>query len=174
MNRKPVLATAVLGGIALAAVGCAKTVTASVAPHSAAPASSSAPAAPPTTQPPAAPVANPKATGQGSCSYNLASSISGNDYLTGEVDLNNTGNVGVDVTVSVAWPQEGFSPIVSTKQVKLPFGASGQVVSFHVNAGNAGTSNVINNLQSWEQGHNYPSDDCTYKIDITGMTGAVH
>jgi hypothetical protein len=144
------------------------------------PAAAPSPSAPTTSTPAAstttpAPVPSPNASGSGSCSYTLAGDPSGSNYLTAEVDVTNTGNIGVTAKVSVSWPQEGFSPIKVTKTVKIPYGANSMPISFNYNAGSiAGGSNVIDNLQAWENGHPGSTDDCTYNLDITGTYGDAH
>lgn len=153
---------------ALALAGCAS------AHNSASPAghtpSALVPSTPATS---AAPTPDPKGTYTGSCNYTLASNPSGTDWLTGEVDLTNTGNIGTVVRVVIKWPQEGFAPIRAERTVHTAAGAT-KAVSFHVSAGSIdGNSNVISNLQAWESGHNYPSDDCTYKTTIISTFGSV-
>lgn len=170
---------ALIIGIAIGASGKNTTVNASNAgtvatsTHSASPAASQSPTAAPTPTLPAVP--NPQANGSGSCSYTLGNSASADNYLTGEIDITNTGNIGVTVKASISWPQEGYSPITVTKTVNVPHGASAMPVSFNYNAGNiASGSNVIDNLQAWEQGHPGSTNDCTYNITITGTYGAAH
>jgi hypothetical protein len=128
----------------------------------------SAPAA--TTTAPAAPaVPSPAGKATGSCDYSLADTVTGTDYLTAEVDLDNTGNVGTVVKVTVSWPQEGFEPITATKTARVPYGASGQPVRFHV----AASTDVISRLQSWQERHD-TGDPCQYSNTITATFGAAH
>ncbi len=114
-----------------------------------------------------APVPSPDGTYSGSCDYTLtsdfSSSISG--HLIGEIDLENTGNVGTIDRVRITWPQEGFPPIVATRTVRTPAGAS-KTVRFHV----AASSNMIDELQSWQEHHNL-RDGCHYRATITGTYG---
>jgi hypothetical protein len=165
------------GIIALAGVALGLSLAAcSGTPHStAAPAKSHKTSPAPSVVPSSAPpTANPSGTGSGSCDYTLSTSPYKPDYLTAEVDLTNTGNIGTVVRVTVKWPQEGFAPIRSTKTVRTAAGSSNVPVHFSVNAGStASGSNIIDNLQSWEQGHNYPSDDCSYKLTIIRSYGPV-
>jgi hypothetical protein len=156
-------------GLALAVAGCG------TATHITAKTSTGQPAAAATQAPAPAAAPSPGGTGSGSCNYTLSASVSGTDWLTAEVDLTNTGNVAAVVRVTVAWPQEGFSPITSTRTVRLPYGATGKPVRFHVSAGSTESgSNVIENLQSWESGHNYPSNDCTYNETFLRTFGPTH
>ncbi|GAA4490501.1 hypothetical protein GCM10023191_022760 [Actinoallomurus oryzae] len=46
----------------------------------------------------------------------------GRNYsLNAEVDVKNTGNIGLLVNVKVSWPQFGTSPVVASKKVKVPY-----------------------------------------------------
>lgn len=114
---------------------------------------------------------NPDASYQGSCDYTLSSSIYGNDHLIGEVDQDNTGNIGVVVRVRITWPQEGAPPITARKTVQLPYGASNKPVRFHVPVASGG--NVINQLQSWQENHNF-KNGCTYHATILRTYGSAH
>ena len=158
-------------GIVAAAISSGKTPTSSASEQGGTTQSTTAQTSAP---PPAPPVPNPSGTSTESCNYSLAPDMSSDNYLTGEVDVTNTGHVGIVVRVKLGWPQEGSAPIYSTQTVKVPYGASGQPVSFKVDAGNVSNSNVIDNLQAWESGHNYPSDDCQnfYKVTIIRAYGA--
>lgn len=98
-------------------------------------------------------------------SNNFSSNIAGT--LTGEIDVNNTGNIGTVDKVKITWPQEGYGPIVMRRTVRVAAGAS-QAVSFHKNA----SQTVISNLQAWQTGHNY-NDGCTYKVTMVNEFGSV-
>jgi len=141
--------------------------------------STSQPAASPVTSlPPSAPAAapapapSPDGNYTGSGDYTLSPTVYGNNYLVGEVDLTNTGNIGTVIRVKFTWPQEGYPPIKAVKTVRVPYGAS-KTVRFHVSAGNVSNSNVIDLLQSWQEGHNF-KDGFTYKATIIDTFGAVH
>lgn len=89
--------------------------------------------------------------------------------------MNNTGNVGIQIRVKIEWPQEGFPPITRTKTREVPYGNHDYPVRFHVSAGSIDSgSNVIDNLQSWETGHNDPANDCTYHETIVNYFGTPH
>jgi len=116
------------------------------------------------------PTPSPDGKFSGSCDYTLGDNpVGGTAEFIGEVDLDNTGNIGTIVRVKITWPQEGYSPITRTKTVKVPFGATGQAVRFHVPA--SGTE--VDRLQSWQNGHDY-NDGCTYDGTITDTYGAPH
>lgn len=157
----------------LAVVGCTTATTS----HKAVAHQKPLPTLPANTTPPsvsAQPTPNPSGTAKGSCDYTLSNNFSGtgNDHLIAEIDLTNTGNVGEVVKVTVKWPQEGYAPIRATKTVHSPYGASDQVVRFHVPVPESG--NVINLLQSWEERHNLPNNDCKYKTVIESTYGPAH
>ncbi len=132
----------------------------------------STPAAATSSAPPPPATPDAKGTSTESCNYTLSQGDSPGGTLTGEIDVTNTGNIGIVVKATEAWPQQGSNPITLTKTVKVPYGASGQPVMFNYPA----DYDVISNLQNWEQGHNYPQDDCQslYKTTITGTYGPVH
>lgn len=167
-TRAALAGGAAIAGLTIAACGSAHApITAPSAGHTA--------AAPVAATTPAAPTANPAGTATGSCDYTLSDSLDGIDWLTAEVDLTSTGNVGAVVRVVVKWPQEGFAPIKAVKTVRMPYGASDLPVRFHVSAGSIQDgSNVIGNLQSWISGHNYPSNYCSYKEAMISTFGTVH
>jgi hypothetical protein len=165
--------TAVAGIAAVLALGvgaCGSTAHARHAAVKAPVAASSQPPAPATSQPPAAPA--PDGTYTGSGDYILGPGTYDNNYLVGEVDLRNTGNVGEKVMVTFSWPQEGYVPITAHKTVMVRFGAS-KTVRFHVSAGNVANSNVIDLLQGWQDGHNY-RDGYKWQAKIIDTFGVVH
>ena len=130
------------------------------------------PAAPAST-PPAEPAApDPKGTYTGSGDYILSPTLYGNSYLVGEVDMTNTGNIGLIVRVKFTWPQEGSPPIAAYKTIRVPYGQT-RVARFHVSAGNVSNSTVIDQLQAWQTGHNY-QDGYTWTAKITGTFGEAH
>lgn len=128
-------------------------------------ASSASPAAP-------APAPSPNGTYTGSGDYTLSPTLYGDNYLIGEVDVTNTGNVGIIARVKFTWPQEGYPPIVAHKTVRIRYGAT-KVVRFHVNVGNVSNSNVIDLLQSWQSGHGY-ANGYHWTATIIGTYGATH
>jgi len=141
--------------------------------HPAAAGTSAAPAAAPAAQAAApAPVPSPAGTGAGSCDYTLGDNPAGDPstaVATAEVDLTNTGNVGTVVRVTVGWPQEGYAPLTMTRTVRMPYGASGAPVSFHMPL----TSTQLDNLQNWQLGHT-GQDGCTYSETILRTYGPAH
>jgi hypothetical protein len=161
--------TAVLvAAIAIAAAGCASTAShAQPIPP--------APRATPTTYTnpatPAAATPNPDGTYSGSCDYTLSDNftdMSAAGTLIGEIDVMNTGNVGTVTSVRITWPQEGFEPVTAHRTVHVPSGRS-KTVRFHVTA----SQNMIAELQSWQESHNYRKG-CTFHAAITGTYGTPH
>jgi hypothetical protein len=142
--------------------------------HPVAAASTPAPATTPATTAPASPAAapapSPRGRYQGSCDYTLSSGLYGNDHLIGEIDLVNTGNVGVIVKTRITWPQEGATPVTARKTVRLPYGAH-KPVRFSIPV--SGTGNVITLLQSWQDHHGL-RDGCTYHAAFTTTFGTAH
>ncbi len=116
--------------------------------------------------PPVAAAPDPKGTYQGSCDYTLGSDpVGGTAVAIGEVDLNNTGNIGTVDHVRITWPQEGYAPLVETRVVRNKAG-NNLAVRFHrpIN------QDEIDRLQSWQTNHDY-KDGCTYKVVITSTFG---
>ena len=115
-----------------------------------------------------APTPSPNGTFTGSCDYTLSSDIYGNDHLIGEIDLHNNGNIGTVVKVRITWPQEGYAPIEAKRTVKTKPGEH-LAVRFHIAV--PSTGNVITQLQSWQEQHNFKKG-CTYKATITSTYGS--
>lgn len=159
---------ALAAGLSLAGiiVGCAASQGSS---HPASQRSAPSVASSATTTP--APVPSPDGTFRGSCDYSLndnfdlSSNIQGK--FLGEVNLENTGNIGTVQTVRVTWPQFGLSPIVRTRTVHVAAGAS-RTVQFHVPA----TTDMISSWQSWQERHNF-RDGCKYRATIVRTYGSV-
>lgn len=136
---------------------------------------SSLPTVSETATPPAptntpAPVPSPNATGQGTCDVSLASGINGTNYLVSEVDVTNTGNVGVVIRVRVSWPQVGFAPIVRQKTVQVPFGQT-----VHANLSVPADPNgpdIVGNFQNYQLSHN--GDPCSYDLTVVSTFGPAH
>jgi len=158
------------GGIVVAALAVIIGVSAalssggsggSTAGHPAA--TSTTTAAPVTAAPP---VTNPEGKYNGSCNYNLGNN--GSTYTaTGDIQMHNTGNVGIVVRMKITWPQQGYAPLAMTRTVKLATGQS-KDVQFHRPL----SYTQISNLQSWQSGHNY-ADGCTYHAKIIDTYGPV-
>src|SRR5216683_3376861 len=145
-RRRGCLAAAgILGGLILViiiiAVAVAAISSGGKSGHPAAVGTTPAPAVA-TSQAPAAP--NPSGTYSGSCDYTLSTSLYGADHLIGEVDVVNNGNIGTKDRVRITWPQEGYSPVAATRNVKTTPGQH-LAVRFHLPA----SQTVISQLQSW-------------------------
>ena len=158
--RKRVVAAVLLG---LAVTGCSVTGTLSSQ-------NQRVKTTTPSTSTPVPATPKPAGTASGSCNYTLSSTLSGPNYLIGEVDLSNTGNVGSVVRVRIGWPQEGSVDITKIKTVHLPYGAHNWPVHFKVLADDS----VITNLQDWEEGHGLPQNDCSYHTAIINTFGQTH
>jgi hypothetical protein len=127
------------------------------------------PAASPSTSAPApAPlVPSPNGTYQGACDYTLGGNpVGGTAVATGDVQVQNTGNIGTIVAVSISWPQQGYSPLRSHKTVKIAAGNSNDV-QFNLPL----SYDQLSNLQNWQDGH-LGSDGCAYSATITGTFGS--
>ncbi len=161
---KAIVTAALIAAIAIGASACGPAPARTAAAQPPLPALSTNPVS---TYTAPAPVPSPDGTYSGSCDYTLSDSFSMSDAgtLIGEIDLENTGNVGTIDHVRITWPQEGFAPIVATRTVRAPAGAS-KTVRFHVTA----SQNVISELQSWQEHHNL-RDGCHYRATITGTYG---
>jgi hypothetical protein len=88
--------------------------------------------------------------------------------LVGHVDVKNTGNIGITVTVTMTWPQLGQRPISSTKQdVKVDYGHTASVSFTHpVN------QQQLANFKDWQDKQN--EDGCTYTGTMIKTFGDVH
>jgi hypothetical protein len=152
-------------GIALAAIG-----TGNQQPQANSLAASSAPAAPSSAPAPApAPTASPNGTVSGSCDVSLSDNFqSGQDYLTADIDVQNTGNVGEVIKVTVGWPQQGFNDIKKSKTVHVPFGATKTV---HLNY--PASTQQISNFQDVQLASS-SNDVCHYRGDLVSTYGPVH
>src|SRR5258707_11467261 len=107
-----IAAAAVVIGVVAAALGGGR----STAGHPAA--TSTTTTAPVSAAPP---VTDPKGSFNGSCNYNLGNN--GSTYTaTGDIQMHNTGNVGIVVRMKITWPQQGYAPLAMTRTVKLATG----------------------------------------------------
>jgi hypothetical protein len=153
---------AALPVLVLAVAGCSSAQHAATAPmpkYTVAPHVSAAPA----------PEPSPNGTFTGSCNYTLGSNPAGGSAeAVGEIDEQNTGNIGFAVRVTISWPQEGFAPLTETKHIRLPVGAS-KAVRFHRPL----SYTEISNLQNWQGGHN-ERDGCHYHSKETATFGVAH
>jgi hypothetical protein len=160
--KYPVTAVAAGGGVLLAVLaGC------SSAGHSQAAAAPVTGAPPSATAAPAPVAPSPDGTFTGSCDYTLGSDpANGTAQAVGDIDAANTGNVGITVTLTITWPQEGHSPLRLSKTVRIPRGGE-QDVQFSRPL----SYDQISALQSYQTGHDY-ADGCTYKGSVTATFGS--
>jgi hypothetical protein len=157
----------IIAGAVAAALGgqtSSSTGTAAAPPTSATPQAASTPAAP-------APVPSPNASGTGTCDVSLGTGLNGPNYLVAEVDVNNTGNIGEVVKVTVSWPQVGFAPIVKHKAARIPFGGTAHV-NLRANAADY-SGDVIGNFQNYQLSHPN-SDACNYTLTEVSTFGSPH
>lgn len=131
-----------------------------------------APSTPETTTEAPPPTPDPAGTVTGTCAYELSSDL--DDYethaadLDAEVDAENTGNVGIVLTVTVTYPQLAHPAIVMSKKVKVPYGQTVTVpFTRSIN------ESQITRLQDWQTGHDF-ADGCTYRGSITDTYGPTH
>jgi hypothetical protein len=169
-----IVALAIAGGVGAAASG-SKKHAATVATKSTSTVPSTTPSVVEQTTseaPPPPAVPNPEGTVTGTCAYELTDDV--NNYEThaadmnAEVDAENTGNIGLVLTVTMSYPQLAHQPIVMTKKVKVPYG---QTVT--VRFTKPMTQSQITRLQDWQSGHDY-DDGCVYKGTITDTYGSAH
>jgi hypothetical protein len=121
-----------------------------------------------TPNPTPAPTPHPAGTSTGSCDYDLGSDpVGGTTVAIGEIDVTNTGNVGIVVRTVITWPQEGYPPLAMHQRIKVPVGDT-RPASFHRPL----SYDQITRLQAWQTGHNY-ADGCTYTATIVSNYGPV-
>lgn len=88
--------------------------------------------------------------------------------LVGDVDVKNTGNIGITVTVTMTWPQLGHRPIAVTKHdVSVDYGHTASV-SFNRPVDH----DQLANFKGWQDKQN--EDGCTYTGTMTHTFGDVH
>jgi hypothetical protein len=162
--RRRLIAAFAVAPLAIAVAACGVAGGTQARTDAAARPSTAAHSAPAYSPPPTA-----KATGKyvGSCDYtlndNFGSSVAA--WATGDIEVRNTGNVGIVVRLRITWPQQGFPSLARHKTVKLAYG-SRRDIQFHLPL----NQNQISNLQNWQEGHNYASG-CTYKATIVSNFG---
>lgn len=147
------IAVAVITGAGIASAGSQpKHVTTAAAQPSDTPSTTYTPPPAPVNTP--APSPSPDGTVSYSCDSSLAAGIYGTNWLTGEADLQNTGNIGIVVRVKFKWHQEAYPDAVApVRTVRLKTGAS-KVVRFHYNAGTfSGSTAPLDRWQSWQDSH---------------------
>lgn len=126
--------------------------------------------APSTTAPAPQPsaVPSPGGTVKGSCDYDLGNDpVNGTAEAVGDIDAQNTGNVGIVLQITITWPQEGHSPLRMSKTVRVPYGAD-QDFQFSRRL----TQDELSRLQDYQLGHT--DSGCTYDGTVTGTFGAAH
>jgi hypothetical protein len=163
------IVTAALGAalVITTAAGCgpatnaAKTGTAATVTPAAAASTAPAPAAP-----------SPDGTYSGSCDVSLSDSLYGQDYLTADVSLRNTGNVGTITRVRVSWGQQGFAPIMATRTVHVRYHGS-KTVHLHYPVSQEQISR-FQDVQLAEMGGSGNGDGCHYRATNIGTFGAAH
>lgn len=142
-------------GVGVAMGGSTETEPAAVAEPADAPATEA-----PDKPKPATP--DPKADYTGNCDYTLA------PYeVVGDIDIENTGNIGIKVKTTIKWPQLGHDPLTMKKTVKVAAGKD-KTVRFN----RAVSTTEIDRLQSWQQGNGY-ADGCKYNAKIVDTFGDV-
>jgi hypothetical protein len=162
-------ATVAALGSALALSGCASTGNFDGPNPSALPTLPSTAAGNHTPVATPSPDPSPHGTWAGACDYTLGSDpVDGTAFATGDIELANTGNVGVVVKMKITWPQEGFAPLVMHKITRLHYGQS-KDVQFALPM----TGDQVDNLQNWQSSHGY-KDGCTYHVKMTSTFGQVH
>ena len=122
----------------------------------------------PSSAPAPAPTASPNGTVTGSCDVSLSDKLSGQDYLTADVQVRNTGNVGAVIKVTVGWPQQGFDDLKKSKRVHVPFGATKTV---HLNY--PASTQQIRNFQDVRLARS-GNDVCHYRGDLVSTYGPVY
>jgi hypothetical protein len=162
---------AVVAAVALTACTAANGTAANGTTDREAASNESASAAPATSAPANTPAPTPSPAGKyvGSCNYTLNDNFNSNIAAdaTGDIQVTNTGNIGIIVTLKMTWPQEGYNPLVMRKHgVHIADGAS-RDIEFHMPL----SQDQISNLQNWQLGHNDASG-CTYKVRIDSTFGS--
>ena len=88
--------------------------------------------------------------------------------MHGNANVNNTGNIGITVTVTMTWPQSGRAPIKMTKKsVRVDYG---QTLSLPFNR--PVNQAQLASFKDWQDHQN--EQGCTYSGTITSTFGAVH
>ena len=161
---KAITTAALAAAAVIAAAGCTsathavKTATGKTVTPAAASSTAPAPAVP-----------SPDGRYSGSCDVSLSSALYGQDYLTADVRLRNTGNVGTITRVRVSWGQQGFSPITMTRTVHVRYHAS-KTVPFHYPA----SQEQISRFQDVQLAGGFQNDGCKYRATNIGTFGAAH
>lgn len=110
-----------------------------------------------------------KAKLTGTCDYDLGTSGMGTDYtISAEVEVKNTGNIGIKTKVTARWPQFGHAPIAASKTVTVGYKKT-VTVQFAKHA----TQVQIDRLQSYQLKHDN-EDGCSYKGTILETVGQPH
>ncbi len=164
---KVIVTAALIAAIAITAAACGPAHVKTSAVRQPVPALSTNPVS---TYTAPAPAPSPDGKYSGSCDVSLSSSVYGQDYLTADIRLENTGNIGTITRATVRWGQQGFSPIKATKTVRLPAGRS-KTVHFHY-AATTGQISRFQDVQLTEMGGSGTGDGCRYRATNTGTFGS--
>jgi hypothetical protein len=117
------------------------------------------------TPSPAPPAPNAKASYTlVAADYSIPSGIYQPVYLTGEIDVSNTGNVGIRVRCKLGWQELGSPDATMTITHKVPIGAQKRFIyKLNVGSFSGNGQTVINNIQSWQNGNSgqFGHDHCT-------------
>jgi hypothetical protein len=169
---KAIVTAALIAAAALAAAGCGSAARPAIAATPAAatpgPADTGSANCNSSGCPGDAPTPNPDGTYSGSCDVSLSDALYGQNYLTADVNLHNTGNVGTITRVRISWGQQGFAPITETRTVRVRDGAS-RTVHFHY----AASQEQISRFQDVQLADSN-GDGCHYRATNTGTFGAAH
>lgn len=114
---------------------------------------------------------NPDPDGEfgGSCDYTLPEDIDGDYELIGDVEVANTGNVGIEVEVTIEWLQMGHDPVTATETVQVPYGET-ETVRFAETV----SQTVIDRVQSYRLNQDRDEGYCEYDGAIVQTYGAAH
>jgi hypothetical protein len=175
---KAIATAALIAVTALAAAGCASTGHAAKTAIAATPAAATPGPADtgsancnssgcPGDAPPAP---APDGTYSGSCDVSLSDALYGQNYLTADVSLHNTGNVGTITRVRVSWGQQGFAPIVATRTVHVRYHGS-KTVHLHYPVSQEQISR-FQDVQLAEMDSSGNGDGCHYRATNIGTFGA--
>jgi hypothetical protein len=162
----------VIAAIAAIAIGTSGGTT--VTHGTTSPTVATAPAQPAAAAPVPAPVPSPNATGSGNADYQIPSDIYGQVILTGEVDVKNTGNVGIVAKVKMHWQLTGYPDITQRKTVKVPYGQTVRVIfNKPVGSFSGNGQNIVDAIQSY-QGAHMDSPYGNFDLTLVSTYGQAH
>lgn len=114
------------------------------------------------------PTPEPDGDFTGSCDYTLPSDIDGDYELIGDVEVANTGNVGIQVKVTIKWLQMGHDPVTASEKIMVPYGQT-ETVRFAETV----SSTVIDRVQSYQLNADFDDSYCKYEGEILQTYGVV-